>query len=289
MSQQEINYFYQNCVRTNTWTGECSALLQANADQLWLQQAVAEIFIAEVPQRNLANPVVNKLVAMTPDCLISPQACQGGLNWACLNSSAEVNSKYGYNRGAASRLCGCFSSTTKDKAWQTNCYCNSAAGLAVTNLSQPLCLANICAIDNVMVTLNNSSTAGNINLQQACGGYNLQARVACDIDGVNIYVDNSSIGSVLLQQQCLTNTATPPTLDGTVTIDEQLQTPGIGTDVVAESQPWLITTLVLILVIFIVLLTVTLLLYVKSIPQYRLTIVDSSSSTTTATVTATKS
>lgn len=285
MSQQVINQFYTECVRSNTWSAECSTLTQTYADQPWLQQAIADIFVTEVPARDLSNPVVNKLVAMTPDCLLTPQACQAGLNWACLNSTAEVNNKYGFNRGAASRLCGCFSAAAKRYGWQTNCYCNSGssgASLAVANLSQPLCLANICEVDNVSVLLNNSSTAGDINIQQACGGYNLNTRLNCTINGINVFVDNSSIGSLLLQQQCLSvandsgeaGNANNITAGGSSTV---VNHSGVTTttDNVSSSQPWLITAFVLILAIFIVLCIVVVILYTKSLPSYRLVITNS--------------
>jgi len=270
MTDQQI--FYNECVIGNTWSQRCSSLLRANADQQWLQTYVYDIFKQQVPYQNLANPVPNKIVGLTPDCLFSPEACQQGLNWSCANSTAESYNKYnGFTAGIANRLCGCFS-LPAGKSWQTNCYCQNS----VPNLSQPLCLAHICQIDNVSVTLINSQS-GDINLQQACGGYNLQTRSFCDISNINIYVEDSSIGSVILQQQCLTSPPNIITLNGDTQIVNQT---GVTTsqqeqqDTIARPS-WLITVLVIILALFVILSIIAIVLFIKDIPTYRL-IIDNS-------------
>lgn len=268
MTEQERQRFYNECVKVGTgWSEYCSATYRENADQVWLQDYILQIFQSSVPDQNLSNPVSNKLVAITPDCLSEPLGCQTALNWACANSSAEAyNTNSGYQSGIANVLCGCFALPSQ-RSWLTNCYCQGS----VANLSQPLCLANICQIDNVALTLMNSR-AGDITLQQACGGYNLQARSNCTIENINIYVEDSSIGSVLLQQQCLTTVPTRVSLmgepvdffDGTGDILE--------TENDVTRPTWLIVILVLILVVFVILSILCIILFINSIPTYRLVI-----------------
>jgi hypothetical protein len=271
--------FYNNCVKPGTgWSPQCSALLAANASQQWLQDDVYEIFKQFVPQQNLANPVANKLVAMTPDCLLSPQACQSGLNWACANSQAErYNKSNGYTSGAANRLCGCFS-LPSSRAWQTNCYCQGS----VPNLTQPLCLANICQIDNVSLTLINSQS-GDVNLQQACGGYNLEARVTCEIANANIYVEDSSIGSLLLQQQCLTSPPNTITLNGQAEyINETGAVPVTDSENEVTRPSWLIIVFIIIMIIFIILSILSIIFFIRDIPVYRFVIVNNNNEVITS-------
>jgi len=180
--------FIQECVRAESWSSTCSDILRSQASQIWLQNGVKTIFQDEIPNRNLANPVPEKIARIIPDCYAAPLACQSALQYSCANSSAE--------RGEAGNLCACF---LPNIGPYQNCFCSGS----VPNLDQGPCYSQICRITNLDLTLTDAS-GGNVNLSQTCGSQNMLVRNNCKVNGVRLFAEGSSIGNLGISQYCLT-------------------------------------------------------------------------------------
>lgn len=188
MNDQE--WFINNCQnRESLWTPECSIILRRNATETWLRNSVYKIFQDEVPNQRLTDPLPRKISSLSGDCLLTPYACQWGLNYACAQTSLSLNPGSGVNT-----LCGCFAPSSSS---QQACDCRSS----VTNFSISPCFGTYCTINNIYLSLYNSDI-GDIRIFQQCGSNSFTAQSNCLIDTVSLVANGSEVSNISLEQEC---------------------------------------------------------------------------------------
>lgn len=135
---------------------------------------------------------------------------------ACSEALIEECSKYNRESASGNReivnFCGCHLPNSEYAIYENlygipkNCdpLCSRYGTIqetALSNGNEIICNGNLCIIDDVTITLTNS-TNGNINFTQACGGCNGTTRCSCSISGVDITVVESTMGDINLRQFC---------------------------------------------------------------------------------------
>lgn len=220
------NLFTQTCINTPTtndqffaeWNGSnfCSETIKQNSTSLSLasQQKWANDQMNTLFQKYFTNDTIlpgasagsfqNYLYNF---CLSNPQACQTALTNLCINTTNQ-DAKNNIN---IANFCGCHMNPTQT-ALYTNVYgidpvctglCARPSTIPVTDSTGNVlkCQGNICIIDDVTISLANS-TAGNITFGQICGGCENNTSCQCIISGVTVQAADSQLGNISLQQNC---------------------------------------------------------------------------------------
>lgn len=135
---------------------------------------------------------------------------------ACTEALIEECSKYNRESASGNReivnFCGCYLPNSEYALYENlygipkNCdpLCSRYGTIqetAISNGNEIICNGNLCIIDDVTISLTNS-TNGNINFTQACGGCNGTTKCSCSISGVDITVVESTMGDINLNQYC---------------------------------------------------------------------------------------
>jgi hypothetical protein len=147
----------------------------------------------------------NELYAI---CMKYPSACDIGLKQVCGNYTrldAEANVNIG-------RFCGCHLNSTAYTQYEDqfgipfNCdpVCSRLDTIPSVNndYTTSLCEGAICIIDDITLSLVDSSVSGDVNFYQACGGCTGSESCTCIISGVDIIAVESGLGGVNLEQVC---------------------------------------------------------------------------------------
>ncbi len=137
-------------------------------------------------------------------------ACNKALYGLCL----QYNKDSAYGNSNVANFCGChlpdniyaiYSSLYGiDKSCDPLCARKTTIQETYYNGKQRICLSNVCIIDNINITLTNSSN-GEINFYQACGGCSFSNQCNCYITNVDINLASSSLGDVKFEQVCKGN------------------------------------------------------------------------------------
>lgn len=143
-------------------------------------------------------------------CFAAPGICQSQLNSIC---AAESAANLQINPGIAP-WCGCYLPAAEYASYtdtyqvtrQCTPYCNREGTIPLVApdlVTVEPCTQSLCIIDNVSLTLLNSSI-GDLTFSQLCGscGNTASNTCQCVISDLNIIAVDSQIGSINLSQNC---------------------------------------------------------------------------------------
>lgn len=153
------------------------------------------------------------------------------------------------------KICGCY--------WQGPCgaLCTSFSVPPVNTAGEvETCAKNICRIDNLTIQALNSSTLGNINLQQLCPFCLSPSSCICQINNLVLNVESSSVGNLQINQMCDPQLSSINGLPVNQALQQYGSTfspqPQVNSDKV---KTWLLLTLsvILLIIIFIMIVIVS--------------------------------
>ena len=203
-----------------TKTSFCSKsiLVRAQSNPNWSNaqmNAVFQKYFSQNPIRSgaTAGQFQNYLYNL---CLNNPSVCQTALINTCINYTNEEAK----GNPDVANLCGCHMNSVQNSLY-TNVYginvactalCARPTTVQTTDATGQVvqCPGSVCIIDDVTISLANSSS-GNINFGQVCGGCNGNTACKCLISGVSVDVADSKLGNINLQQNCTGVPITPGT------------------------------------------------------------------------------
>ena len=186
----------------------------------WAQSAMAEVFQKYFSSGSSSSSGGGSQEGIAPPgqsgsfqtylynfCSANPTACQVGLN----NTCAQYQRTDATGNINIVNFCGCHMSSSVYALYQNKFGIDRAcdplcARMGVIpntdsagNVSK--CAGNVCIIDDVTVTLD-QSTAGNFNFSQSCGGCEGNVNCNCTISGVDINAIEAKLGNISLNQVC---------------------------------------------------------------------------------------
>lgn len=156
------------------------------------------------------NAQLNDLISKI--CTTTPGLCTRALNSYCVN----INSNTLVRNPEYLKWCGCYMSQENYSKY-TNLYgvsrectptCNmeGVIPLATSDGTSFLrCSQNLCIIDDISISIAQSTVSGNINFSQICNSCTSEGSSGtcnCSITGGNFTIIDSKIGNIEVSQQC---------------------------------------------------------------------------------------
>nr|WIL04099.1 putative membrane protein [Cedratvirus lena] len=164
-------------------------------------------------------------------CKNVPGVCSSYLQDFC----STYNGQTILNNPALAKWCGCYlpeeeyaryvNEYSVNKECTPYCIRQESVPLANPAGNSPLtCAQNVCILDNVAITLQNSSVRGGANFSQICGDCGQGGRCSCVTSNINLTLVNSEVQGIDFTQNCSAQTSRCTRRVGSVELEVPCQT-----------------------------------------------------------------